>query len=71
VPACLPAILTDTPDATLQTSTSGPVLSIQLQDNPADVSKTVATWKPKLKSWFSFALLYFICSLLDCKQNKH
>ena len=54
---CLPAILTDAPDVTLQTSTSGPVLSIQLQDNPADLSKTAATWKPKLKSWFSFALL--------------
>jgi hypothetical protein len=49
---CLPAMLTDTPDVTLQTSTSGPVLSILLQDKPADVSKTGATWKSKLKSWF-------------------
>ena len=57
---CLPAILTDTPDVTLQTSTSVPVLSILLQDNQADVSKTAATWKPKLKSWYSFALLYIM-----------
>jgi hypothetical protein len=57
---CLPAILTDAPDVILQTSNSGPVLSILLQDNSADVSKTAATWKLKLKSWFSFARLNFL-----------